>query len=83
MRKNPVTTKAPAEKIVKDIRRATRTLHSSEENIRIVLTTFNDDPSQNSRSNCDGSMAEVPVITKEVSSASAAAVEAITNPSAS
>jgi transposase len=32
-----VTTKAPAEQVVKDIRRATRKLHSSEEKIRIVL----------------------------------------------
>ena len=38
MRKNPVTTKAPAEQVVKDIRRATRKLHSSEEKIRIVLS---------------------------------------------
>ena len=34
----PVTTKAPAEQVVKDIRRATRKLHSSEENIRIGLS---------------------------------------------
>ena len=34
----PVTTKAPAEQVVKDIRRATRKLHSAEENIRIVLS---------------------------------------------
>ena len=38
MRKNPVTTKVPAEQVVKDIRRATRKLHSSEEKIRIVLS---------------------------------------------
>ena len=38
MRKNPVTTKASAEQVVKDIRRATRKLHSSEEKIRIVLS---------------------------------------------
>ncbi|MCB6180244.1 IS3 family transposase, partial [Rhodobacter sp. Har01] len=38
MRKNLVTTKAPAEQVVKDIRRATRKLHSSEEKIRIVLS---------------------------------------------
>ena len=37
MRK-PVTTKVPAEQVVKDIRRATRKLHSSEEKIRIVLS---------------------------------------------
>ena len=37
MRKNLVT-KAPAEQVVKDIRRATRKLHSSEEKIRIVLS---------------------------------------------
>lgn len=34
----PVTIKAPAEQVVKDIRRATRKLHSSEEKIRIVLS---------------------------------------------
>ena len=33
----PVATKAAAEQVVKDIRRATRKLHSSEEKIRIVL----------------------------------------------
>ena len=38
MRKNPVTMKAPAGQVVKDIRRAMRKLHSSEEKIRIVLT---------------------------------------------
>jgi transposase len=38
MRKNPVTTKAPAEQVVKDIRCATRKLHGSEEKIRIVLS---------------------------------------------
>ncbi len=38
MRKNPVTTMAPAEQVEKDIRRATRKLHSSEEKIRIVLS---------------------------------------------
>ena len=37
MRKNPVTTKDAAQQVVKDIRRATRKLHSSEEKIRIVL----------------------------------------------
>ena len=31
------TTKSPGEKIVKDIKRATRKLHSSKEKIRIVL----------------------------------------------
>ncbi len=36
--KKPMTTKAPAEQVVKDIRRATRKLHSSEEKIRIVLS---------------------------------------------
>ncbi len=36
--KKPVTTKAPAEQVVKDIRPATRKLHSSEEKIRIVLS---------------------------------------------
>lgn len=38
MRKNPVTTKAPAEQVAKDIRHSTRKLHSPEEKIRIVLT---------------------------------------------
>lgn len=38
MTKRPVTAKAPAEQVVKDIRRATRKLHSSEEKIRIVLS---------------------------------------------
>jgi hypothetical protein len=33
MMKKPVTTKAPAEQVVKDIRRATRKLHSSEEKV--------------------------------------------------
>ena len=37
MSKKPVTQKAAAEKAVKDIRRATRKVHSAEENIRIVL----------------------------------------------
>ena len=38
MMKKPVTTKVPAEQVVKDIRRAMRKLHSSEEKIRIVLS---------------------------------------------
>lgn len=38
MMKKPVTTKAPAAHVVKDIRRATRKFHSSEEKIRIVLS---------------------------------------------
>ena len=38
MRKNPVTTNAPAEQVAKDIRRATRKLYGSEEKIRIVLS---------------------------------------------
>ena len=37
MREKSVTRKEPAEKVVKDIRRATRKHHSSEEKIRIVL----------------------------------------------
>ena len=36
--KKPVATKAAADQVVKDIRRATRKLHSSEEKIRIVLS---------------------------------------------
>ena len=38
MRNNLVMTKSPAKQLVKDIRRVTRKLHSSEENIRIVLS---------------------------------------------
>ena len=34
----PMATKAPAEQVIRDIRRATRKLHSSEEKIRIVLS---------------------------------------------
>lgn len=37
MSKKPVTKKAEAEKVVKDIRRATRKIHSAEEKIRIIL----------------------------------------------
>ena len=37
MRQKPGTRKEPAEKVVKDIRRRTRTHHSAEEKIRIVL----------------------------------------------
>jgi len=37
MRQKSVKLKEPAEKVVKDIRRATRRRHSSEEKIRIVL----------------------------------------------
>ena len=37
MSKKPVTTKAEADRAVKDIRRATRKIHSAEEKIRIVL----------------------------------------------
>ena len=37
MSKKPVTTKAQAEKAVKDIRRATRKVHSAEEKIRQML----------------------------------------------
>ncbi len=38
MIKKPMPTKAPAEQVAKDVRRATRKLHSSEEKIRIVLS---------------------------------------------
>jgi transposase len=38
MKKNPVTNEALAEQVVKDIRRATRKLYSSEDKIRIVLS---------------------------------------------
>ena len=37
MSQKPVTQRAAAEKVVKDIRRATRNQHSAEEKIRIVL----------------------------------------------
>jgi transposase len=37
MRQKPGTSKSPAERIVKDIRRRTRKHHSAEEKIRIVL----------------------------------------------
>ena len=37
MSQKPVTQRAAAEKVVKDIRRATRKQHSAEERIRIVL----------------------------------------------
>lgn len=37
MRQKPGTTKAPADRVVKDIRRKTRKRHSPEEKIRIVL----------------------------------------------
>ena len=37
MRSKPMTTKAPAERVLKDIRRATRRHFSAEDKIRIVL----------------------------------------------
>ena len=37
MRSNPMNTKAPAERVLKDIRRATRRHFSAEDKIRIVL----------------------------------------------
>lgn len=37
MMKKPNTAKALAEQVVQDIRRATRKLHSSEENIRTAI----------------------------------------------
>ena len=37
MSQKPVTQRAAAEKVVKDIRRATRKQHSAEEKIRVVL----------------------------------------------
>lgn len=45
MMKTPIPTKAPAEQVVKDIRRSTRKLHSSEEKIRIVLSGLRGDDS--------------------------------------
>lgn len=38
MSQKPVTQRAAAEKVVKEIRRATRKQHSAEEKIRIVLS---------------------------------------------
>ena len=38
MSQKPVTQRAAAEKVVKDIRRTTRKQHSAEEKIRIVLS---------------------------------------------
>lgn len=38
MMKKPMTMKVPAEQSVKDIRRASRKLHSSAEKIRVVLS---------------------------------------------
>lgn len=43
MSKKPVTMKAKAEKVVKDIRRATRKIHGGEEKIRIVLASLRGD----------------------------------------
>jgi hypothetical protein len=37
MSKNPVTTKAESDKVVKEVRRATRKVHSAEEKVSIVL----------------------------------------------
>ncbi len=37
MRSKPMTTKAPAERVLKDIRRATRRHFSAEDKIRIVM----------------------------------------------
>ena len=37
MRSKPMTSKAPAERVLKDIRRATRRHFSAEDKIRIVL----------------------------------------------
>ncbi len=42
--------KEPAEKVVKDIRRATRKRHSSEEKIRIVLEGLRGEDSRKARS---------------------------------
>lgn len=43
MSKKSMTTKAEAEKAVKDIRRATRKIHNAEEKIRIVLAGLGGD----------------------------------------
>jgi transposase len=40
MKKKPQTSKAAAEKVVKNIRRKTRQTYSAEEKIRIVLAGF-------------------------------------------
>lgn len=42
MTKNPTSSKAAADKVVKSIRRKTRQTYSSEEKIRIVLGGFFD-----------------------------------------
>jgi transposase len=43
MSKKPVTNKAEAEKVVKDIRRATRKIHSAEEKVRIDASPITGD----------------------------------------
>ena len=44
MRQKSVHPESPSERIVKNIRRATRKRHSSEEKIRIVLDGLRGDP---------------------------------------
>ena len=43
MRSKPTTTKAPAERVLKDMRRATRRHFSAEDKIRIVLDSLRGD----------------------------------------
>ena len=45
MRPNPLSSKAPAERVLKDIRRATRRHFSAEDKIRIVLDGLRGDDS--------------------------------------
>ena len=54
MSKKPVTTKAEADRSVKDIRRATRKIYSAEEKIRIVLTGFRGEDSIAELCRCEG-----------------------------
>jgi hypothetical protein len=59
MSKKPVTTKAEAANIVKDIRRATRNVHSAEEKIRIVLAGLRGEDSIADPPNCGIKLSEL------------------------
>jgi hypothetical protein len=63
MSKKPVTTKAEAANIVKDIRRATRNVHSAEEKIRIVLAGLRGEDSIADPPNCGIKLSEPPGFT--------------------
>jgi transposase len=54
MRQKSGPRKAPSEKVVKDIRRATRKRHSSEEKIRIVLDGLRGEDSIAELCRCEG-----------------------------